>query len=97
MAQPSASVSYYAPQPQPAYSMQQPPPQQQPAYSMQHQQPQPMQQWSPSYLYLPYPHTAPEPYYQDYYSPPGTHASPPPLQDSYRLFDDENPNSCSVM
>uniref|UniRef100_A0A0A9HSI1 HMA domain-containing protein n=1 Tax=Arundo donax TaxID=35708 RepID=A0A0A9HSI1_ARUDO len=81
-AQPSASVSYYAPQP---------------AYSMEHQQPQPMQQWSPSYLYLPYPHTAPEPYYQDYYSPPGTHAAPPPLQDSYRLFDDENPNSCSVM
>ncbi|VAI26880.1 unnamed protein product [Triticum turgidum subsp. durum] len=85
MAQPRASVSHYAP-----------PPAQQ-AYS---QQAQPMQQWSPSYLYMPYPHASPESYYQDYYSPPGTHASPPPpppLQDSYRLFDDENPNSCSVM
>ncbi|XP_037465899.1 heavy metal-associated isoprenylated plant protein 35-like isoform X2 [Triticum dicoccoides] len=85
-AQPRASVSYYAPQPQQAYSQ---------------QAAQPMQQWSPSYLYMPYPHASPESYYQDYYSPPGTHAPPPPppppLQDSYRLFDDENPNSCSVM
>jgi copper chaperone CopZ len=110
MAQPRQSVSYYAPQPEqayssmqqqqpPAYSSMHPPPQpQQQAYS---QQGQPMQQWSPSYLYMPYPHASPESYYQDYYSPPGTHAPlpppPPPLQDSYRLFDDENPNSCSVM
>ncbi|KAG2540817.1 hypothetical protein PVAP13_9NG584100 [Panicum virgatum] len=83
-AQPSASVSYFAPQPQAAYSAHQP-------------QPQPMRQWSPSYLYVPYPHAAAEPYHQDYYSPPGMHASPPPMQDSYRIFDDENPNSCSVM
>ncbi|VAI26881.1 unnamed protein product [Triticum turgidum subsp. durum] len=112
MAQPRASVSHYAPQPEQGYSQQQqagysssssmmvtqhPPPPAQQAYS---QQAQPMQQWSPSYLYMPYPHASPESYYQDYYSPPGTHASPPPpppLQDSYRLFDDENPNSCSVM
>ncbi|XP_012698433.2 histone H1E isoform X2 [Setaria italica] len=96
-AQPSASVSYFAPQPHAAaYSMQQPQPQA--AYST-HQPPQQqMRQWSPSYLYLPYPHAAPEPYHhQDYYSPPGMHASPPPMQDSYRIFDDENPNSCSVM
>ncbi|XP_062215620.1 heavy metal-associated isoprenylated plant protein 35-like isoform X2 [Phragmites australis] len=93
MAQPSASLSHYAPQPQPAYSVQQPQPQ--PAYSM--QQPQPMQQWSPSYLYMSYPHSAPESYYHGYYSPSGTHSSPTELQDSYRLFDDENPNSCSVM
>ncbi|VAI93746.1 unnamed protein product [Triticum turgidum subsp. durum] len=95
-AQPRASVSYYAPQPEQSYSMsmQQQPPQRQQAA-------QPMQQWSPSYLYMPYPHASPESYYQDYNSPPGTHAPPPPppppLQDSYRLFDDENPNSCSVM
>ena len=112
MAQPRASVSHYAPQPEQGYSQQQqagysssssmmvtqhPPPPAQQAYS---QQAQPMQQWSPSYLYMPYPHASPESYYQDYYSPPGTHAAPPPLpplQDSYRLFDDENPNSCSVM
>ncbi|XP_062211251.1 heavy metal-associated isoprenylated plant protein 35-like [Phragmites australis] len=84
MAQPSASQSYYAPQPQPAYSVQQ-------------AQAQSMPDWSPSYLHMPYQqHSAPESYYHDYYSPPGTHASPP-LQDSYRIFDDENPNSCSVM
>ncbi|KAF7070231.1 hypothetical protein CFC21_075767 [Triticum aestivum] len=108
MAQPRASVSHYAPQPERGYSQQQagyssysmmqhPPAPAQQAYS---QQAQPMQQWSPSYLYMPYPHASPESYYQDYYSPPGTHASPPPpppLHDSYRLFDDENPNSCSVM
>ena len=80
-------------------SMQQQPPHPQQAYSQ--QAAQPMQQWSPSYLYMPYPHASPESYYQDYYSPPGTHAPPPPhpppLQDSYRLFDDENPNSCRVM
>lgn len=101
MAQPRASQSHYAPLPEQGYSMhQQPPPapysssfsMQQHAYS---QQPQPMQQWSPSYLYMPYPHASPESYH-DYYSPPGTHA-PPPMQDSYRIFDDENPNSCSVM
>jgi hypothetical protein len=70
----------------------------QPAYSYSTQQPQPEKQWSPSYLYMPYPHAAaPEPYYQqqDHYSPPGMHASP--MHDSYRIFDDENPNSCSVM
>ncbi|KAL5219081.1 hypothetical protein ABZP36_019765 [Zizania latifolia] len=94
MTQPSASVSYYAPRPEPAYSVKQqqpsPPPPQQP-------QPQPMQQhWSPSYLYMPYPHSTPDSYYHDYYSPPGTH-SLPPLHDSYRMFDDENPNACSVM
>ncbi|VAI12670.1 unnamed protein product [Triticum turgidum subsp. durum] len=110
MAQPRASVSHYAPRPEQGYSLQQqqagyssssmmqhPPAPAQQAYS---QQAQPMQQWSPSYLYMPYPHASPESYYQDYYSPPGTHAAPPPLpplQDSYRLFDDENPNSCSVM
>ncbi|KAM3253804.1 hypothetical protein ACQJBY_047728 [Aegilops geniculata] len=108
MAQPRASVSHYAPQPEQGYSQQQagyssysmmqhPPAPVQQAYS---QQAQPMLQWSPSYLYMPYPHASPESYYQDYYSPPGTHASPPPpppLHDSYRLFDDENPNSCSVM
>ncbi|KAG8097299.1 hypothetical protein GUJ93_ZPchr0013g35549 [Zizania palustris] len=94
MAQPSPSLSYYAPRPEPAYSVQQ---QQQPAPPL--SPPQPMQQqWSPSYLYMPYPHSAPEPYYHDYYSPPGTHSSPPPpLLDSYRMFDDENPNACSVM
>ncbi|KAK1695251.1 hypothetical protein QYE76_011948 [Lolium multiflorum] len=112
MAQPKASVSYYAPQPEQGYSMQQQPPQPQHGYSSSmnmmpppqeaySQQGQPMQQWSPSYLYMPYPHASPESYYQDYYSPPGTHAPAPapplPLQDSYRLFDDENPNSCSVM
>ncbi|XBH56197.1 hypothetical protein VPH35_078098 [Triticum aestivum] len=99
MAQPRASVSSYAPQLEQGYS------QQQAGYSSSSssmiqqaysQQAQPMQQWSPAYLYMPYPHASPESYYQDYYSPPGTHA-PPPLQDSYRLFDDENPNSCSVM
>ena len=94
MAQPRASVSYYAPRPEQAYSVQQPPPQ--PAYSVQQPHQQPMQQWSPSYLYMPYPQAAPESYYHDYYSPPETHSSPP-LQDSYRIFDDENPNSCSVM
>ena len=94
-------MSYYAPQPEQSYSMsmQQQPPHPQQAYSQ--QAAQPMQQWSPSYLYMPYPHASPESYYQDYYSPPGTHAPPPPhpppLQDSYRLFDDENPNSCRVM
>ncbi|KAE8770313.1 hypothetical protein D1007_57967 [Hordeum vulgare] len=104
MAQPRASVSHYAPQPEQGYSqpqagyssMTQHSPAQQ-AYS---QHAQPMQQWSPSYLYMPYPHASPESYYQDYYSPPGTNASPPPpppLHDSYSLFDDENPNSCSVM
>ncbi|KAL6593858.1 hypothetical protein ACP70R_048759 [Stipagrostis hirtigluma subsp. patula] len=94
MAQPRTSVSYYAPQPQQAYSVHQhPPPPPSPPRA------QPMQQWSPSYLYMPYPHASPESYYRDhdYYSPPGTHAPPPPLQDSYRLFDDENPNSCTVM
>ncbi|XP_044956524.1 heavy metal-associated isoprenylated plant protein 35-like [Hordeum vulgare subsp. vulgare] len=98
-AQPGTSVSYYAPQPEQGYTMRQ-----QPGYSsvMQPRHPPtaPQQQWSPSYLYMPYPHASPESYYQDYYSPPGTHAPPPPpapLQDSYRLLDDENPNSCSVM
>ncbi|BAF12004.1 Os03g0345700 [Oryza sativa Japonica Group] len=107
MAQPTTSVSYYAPRPEPAYSMQQHPPP--PAYSApppQQQQypppspsPQPQamqQQWSPSYLYMPYPHSSPDTYYRDYYSPPGT-AHAPPLQDEYRMFDDENPNACSVM
>uniref|UniRef100_A0A0E0KDM4 HMA domain-containing protein n=1 Tax=Oryza punctata TaxID=4537 RepID=A0A0E0KDM4_ORYPU len=107
MAQPTTSVSYYAPRPEPAYSMQQHPP---PAYPVQQQQqqypppppsPQPQaqtmqQQWSPSYLYMPYPHSSPDSYYRDYYSPPGT-AHAPPLQDEYRMFDDENPNACSVM
>ncbi|GJN07905.1 hypothetical protein PR202_ga25778 [Eleusine coracana subsp. coracana] len=98
--QPAAGYGY-------AYPMhEQPPPRR--AYSMEeaaypHQQPEPMmKQWSPSYLYMPYPHSAPESYYQhqsqaDYYSPPGSHAAPPPLQDSYSMFDDENPNACSVM
>uniref|UniRef100_A0A804R951 Uncharacterized protein n=1 Tax=Zea mays TaxID=4577 RepID=A0A804R951_MAIZE len=93
-AQRSSSVSHFAPQAQPAYSTQQAHPHQ--AYYS--AQPQPGKQWSPSYLYMPYPHAAaPEPYYQqDYYGPPGMHASP--MHDSsYRIFDDENPNSCSVM
>ena len=107
MAQPTTSVSYYAPRPEPAYSMQQHPPP--PAYSApppQQQQypppspsPQPQamqQQWSPSHLYMPYPHSSPDTYYRDYYSPPGT-AHAPPLQDEYRMFDDENPTACSVM
>ncbi|KAG8063392.1 hypothetical protein GUJ93_ZPchr0003g18276 [Zizania palustris] len=104
MAQPSASVSYYAPQPETAYSVKQqqpsppPPPQPQPQPQQQPPpQPQPMQQhWSPSYLYMPYPHSTPDSYYHDYYSPPGTQALPP-LHDSYRMFDDENPNACRVM
>lgn len=98
-AQRSSSVSHFAPQAQPAYSTQQAHPHQA-YYSAQQPQPhpQPGKQWSPSYLYMPYPHAAaPEPYYQqDYYGPPGMHASP--MHDSsYRIFDDENPNSCSVM
>jgi hypothetical protein len=105
-AQPRASVSHYAPQSQTAYSMHQEPPM--PGYPTQHQLPPPprraysmeeppqeQKQWSPSYLYMPYPHSASDSYYQDYYSPPGSHALP--LQDSYRMFDDENPNACSVM
>ncbi|PWZ07255.1 Heavy metal-associated isoprenylated plant protein 32 [Zea mays] len=96
-AQRSSSVSHFAPQAQPAYSTQQAHPHQA-YYSAQQPQPQQGKQWSPSYLYMPYPHAAaPEPYYQqDYYGPPGMHASP--MHDSsYRIFDDENPNSCSVM
>ncbi|GJN31447.1 hypothetical protein PR202_gb19847 [Eleusine coracana subsp. coracana] len=97
--QPAAGYGYAYPmheQPPPrrAYSMEET------AYPHQQQQEPMMKQWSPSYLYMPYPHSAPESYYQhqaDYYSPPGSHAAPPPLQDSYSMFDDENPNACSVM
>uniref|UniRef100_A0A0E0L9S5 Uncharacterized protein n=1 Tax=Oryza punctata TaxID=4537 RepID=A0A0E0L9S5_ORYPU len=102
--QPTTSVSYYAPRSEPAYSMQQPPPPRpEPAYSVQQQQypppspqPQPMhQQWSPSYQYMLCPHSSPE-YYRDYNRPLGT-AHAPTLQDEYRMFDDDNPNACSVM
>ncbi|XP_044956523.1 heavy metal-associated isoprenylated plant protein 35-like [Hordeum vulgare subsp. vulgare] len=81
-AHPAASVSYYAPQPEQGYSMRQQPSQPQPGYSSlmqpQHPPPAPQQQWSPSYLYMPYPHASLESYYPDYYSPPGTHTPPAP-------------------